>query len=99
MHRLVQAVLKDTMSETERDDWAQRTIYAVNAAFPEVEFTLWQQCERCLPHALACAELIEQGKPALLEAASLLYRVGWYLDDRGRYSQAVSLDERALSIY
>jgi len=99
IHRLVQAVLKDAMSEKVQDEWARRTIYAVNATFTSVDFTLWQQCERCLPHALACAELIEQGNLALLEAASLLYRVGWYLDDRGRYSQAVSLDERALSIY
>lgn len=99
IHRLVQAVLKDAMSEKVQDEWAQRTIYAVNATFPSVDFTLWQQCERCLPHALACAELIDQGNLTLLEAASLLYRIGWYLDDRGRYSQAASLDERAFSIY
>lgn len=99
IHRLVQAVLQDAMSEKMRDEWVRRTIYAINATFPSVDFSLWQQCERCLPHALACAELIEQGKPTLLEAASLFYRVGWYLDDRGRYSQAASVDEQSLLIY
>jgi tetratricopeptide (TPR) repeat protein/DNA-binding XRE family transcriptional regulator len=99
IHRLVQAVLKDAMSEAVQGIWAQRMIYAVNAAFPAVEkFTTWQQCERYLLQALACAGLIEQGNITLLEAASLLYRVGWYLDDRTRYREAEPLLVRALAI-
>src|SRR5260370_1130741 len=34
----------------------------------------------------------------LLDAASLFYRVGWYLDDRARYREAEPLLKRALAI-
>src|SRR5262249_39964722 len=87
VHRLVQAVLKDTMDEQTQQQWAERAVQAVNAVFPKVEFETWSQCERYLPHALVCAELVEQRKLMLLEAASLLYRVGKYLYDHGRYSE------------
>ena len=39
IHRLVQAVLKDAMSEKVQDEWVRRTIDAVNATFPSVDFT------------------------------------------------------------
>src|SRR5205807_9541463 len=35
MHRLVQVVLKDGLDEQTKQQWAERTILAVNAAFPE----------------------------------------------------------------
>jgi tetratricopeptide (TPR) repeat protein len=98
VHRLVQAVLRDTMDGETRKQWAERAVLAVNETFPSVEFATWAQCERYLPHALVCAELIEQGQMRSLEAAALLYRAGWYLDDRGRYSEAEPLYQRALSI-
>jgi transcriptional regulator with XRE-family HTH domain len=83
IHRLVQKVFRDTMPDATQHDWAKRTIRAVSAVFPaEVEFTNWQQCERCLPHALVCVQLIEQRNLVIPDATSLLYRVGQYLRDR-----------------
>ncbi len=60
VHRLVQAVLKSQMNEQNRHQWAERATQAVNAAFPEVEHQTWPQCDRLLPHALLCTELIAQ---------------------------------------
>jgi len=37
IHRLVQAVLKDGMDEETQRQWAERTVQAVNEAFPDVE--------------------------------------------------------------
>jgi hypothetical protein len=37
MHRLVQAVLRDTMPPPEQRAWAERAVRAVNRAFPQVE--------------------------------------------------------------
>ena len=37
IHRLVQAVLQDRLSETESRAWAERVLLAANAAFPQVE--------------------------------------------------------------
>jgi hypothetical protein len=59
IHRLVQAVLKESMEPKTRRQWAERTVRAVEAAFPAVEFETWPRCRKYLPHALACTELIE----------------------------------------
>ena len=98
MHRLVQATLKDQMNEQDRQQWAERTIRAVNAAFPAMEFETWPQCERCLPHGLICAEMVEQENLLLLEAASLLHWAGTYLIERARSQEAQSLLQQALAI-
>lgn len=99
IHRLVQAVLRDTMDKPTRRLWAERTIQAVSRVFPEVSFTTWQLCERYLPHALACAELVEHEQVTGQEAARLLYRAGCYLLERARPYEAYLLLEQALMIY
>src|SRR5216683_2435129 len=98
MHRLVQVVLKDGMDKKTQRKWAQRTIKAVYAAFPEVEYSTWPRCQACLPHALACAALIEQHTFAFPETARLLDRVGGYLREHALYAQAEPLLQRALAI-
>src|SRR5260370_442223 len=54
MHRLVQAVLIDDMSNDLQKQWRKRIARALNAAFPLPEFKDWARCGRLLPHALAC---------------------------------------------
>jgi hypothetical protein len=54
LHRLVQAVQKDSLDEDTQRLWAERVVLAVNRAFPDVDFLTWQRCQRCLPHALGC---------------------------------------------
>ena len=98
VHRLVQAVLKDAMPDEEQKLWATLAVLAVNAVFPDVEFEIWPQCERCLPHALVCADLVAQGDLMLLEAARLHNKAGYYLYERGRYAEAEPLYMRALRI-
>src|SRR5205814_508352 len=46
IHRLVQAVLKDEMDVQTQSTWAERVVRAVNQAFPSVEFSTWQRCQR-----------------------------------------------------
>jgi tetratricopeptide (TPR) repeat protein len=98
VHRLVQAVLKDEMDEDEQRQWAQRTVKAVNRVFPAVTFETWPQCERYLPQALACETLIREWNLSFAEAARLLNRAGGYLNERGRYPEALPLFQRALAI-
>jgi len=100
VHRLVQEVLKDGMDEQTQHEWAERTVRAVNRAFPDPrEFTLWGLCQRCLPHAQACAALIEQWGMTFTEAARLLNQTGYYLDDRAQYVEAEPLYRRAIAIW
>jgi tetratricopeptide (TPR) repeat protein len=99
VHRLVQAVLQDILSDEEREKWVARATLAMSNIFPEVEFATWNQCERCLPHAMACINMIEQYKGHLppLYADPLFYRVGQYLYERSsRYSEVEFLCKRAL---
>jgi len=91
LHRLVQAVLKDQMDSEAQRLWAERTIGAVNRAFPEVDYTTWQQCQRCLPHARLCQELIAQWQIYTPQAAQLLHKAGTYLRDREQYEEAEQL--------
>src|SRR5579859_1182572 len=69
IHRLVQAVLIDGMDRSTQRLWAERTIRAVNRAFPDVELHTWERCQRCLPHVEVCATYIDEYVLAFPEAA------------------------------
>jgi len=98
MHRLVQAVLREQMSEPERAEWLRRVIAALNAVFPDVTHEAWGQCERLLPHVLACATAIpDQGGNQ--DLAEVLRKAADYLLERAWYDQAELLYERALRIW
>ena len=43
IHRLVQAVLKDSMDKATQRVWAERAIRAVNRIFPDVELDTWER--------------------------------------------------------
>src|SRR5262249_5022058 len=94
----VQAVLKDTMDKEAQQQWTERTVKAVNAAFPGVKFDTWPRYQRLLSQAHTCAALIEQQGLAFLEAARLLNEAGLYLSERGQYPEVLPLYQRALAI-
>jgi len=99
IHRQVQAVLRDMMAEKgEEGVWAKRAVRAVNLAFPPVKFSTWSRCDRLLPQAQACAELINQWGFEFPEAGRLLNEAGVYLCERSRYPEAEPLHKRALAI-
>ena len=98
VHRLVQAVLRDSMPAETQQAWMRRVVLAVNAAFPHGAFESWSACERLLPHSLVCATWIEQARITTAKAAHLLFQTGLYLDERARYVEAELLYQRALSI-
>lgn len=96
IHRLVQAVIRETMGDSERKEWAERAVKAVNRTFPIVEFSEWSLCERLLSHAQTCAVLIETWGFEFGEAIRLLDQTGIYLYKRARYTEAESLYKQAL---
>ncbi len=99
IHRLVQAVLKEGMDESTQRQWTERTVRAVHRAFPGVEFSEWELCERLLPHAEACSKLIDKWELEIPEGALLLDVAGLYLRERARFDEAESLAKRALAIW
>ena len=102
IHRLVQAVLKDNMDQETQRIWAERTVQAVNAVFPEVSSGIGEKqryfLQYYLPHIQVCAVLISQYHLHSQESSHLLYQAGAFLYAHGFYHQSQTFHQRALSI-
>jgi tetratricopeptide (TPR) repeat protein/transcriptional regulator with XRE-family HTH domain len=99
VHRLVQAVLQETMAREEQRYWSERVVHAVQQVFPaRIEIGNWQVCQRLLSQALTCATLIEQWDLRSPEAAHLLNQLAYYLREQARYLEAEAFYKRALMI-
>ncbi len=98
LHRLVQAVLRNTLSNETRLQWMRRAVFALEATYPAPDFANWPTFERLQPHALTCVAWIEQAPLDTPEAARLLIGAGGYMDDRALYAEAEPLLQRSLEI-
>jgi tetratricopeptide (TPR) repeat protein len=98
VHRLVQAVVRDGMSEERQRAYVEQVARVMNTVFPWPHFPTWAQCQRYLLQAQTVAKLIEQRNVRFAEAAQLLLRMGEYLIQRGMYHEAegVLLQAKAL---
>ncbi len=98
IHRLVQAVMQDQMSEPERAAFQQQALRLLHRRFPDVSHDTWGQCERLLRHALTCAAAVpDQAGGQLL--AEMLRKAADYLRRRGQYRLAEPLYQRARHIW
>ncbi len=101
IHRLVQVVLRERLPKAIQRKWALHVVRAMSDLFPSEEMTqahYWQDCERLLPHALACIALSEQWSDNEARHITLMCHVAAYLSERARYSEAEPLLQRALSV-
>jgi tetratricopeptide (TPR) repeat protein len=98
IHRLVQAVLKDGMDAATYRRWAERTVQAVDAALPDVDYGPSGRYGRCLSHAQECALLIEQEQLTSYAARRLLSQTGLYLYDHARYGEAEAFYKHSMLI-
>ena len=97
IHRAIGAVIRDEMAPSLRVEWASRAASAVGRTFPDpTEVGHWSQCERLL--ARERLDWIERLGVVTLEAANLLNRLGYYLDERGQYEKVEPVYRRALDI-
>ncbi len=97
-YRPVQAALQADMDAAVQRRWAERAVIAVSRVFPYVEFETWPVCERLLPQAQTCADLIEHWNMQSEAAGRLLNQTGSYLKERARYTEAEPLYLRALAM-
>jgi len=98
IHRLVQSVIRDRLGKDAERMWAERTVKAVNRAFPVVEFATWHLCDRLLPHTQVCIRLIEKYEFKFKLATRLLNQCGYYLNERALFVDAELPYVRALEI-
>lgn len=95
VHRLVQLMIRNELSQDERTAFRTGAIRLLIAAFPENsgDKAVWPVCSRLLPHVSGLVD-----SPACAELGGLLHRAGRYLHRRGDYPEAQRLLERALVI-
>ena len=100
VHRLVQAVTRDRLSDDERKGWSETVIRLVDDAFPSDsdDFRTWSDCSALLPHALAVTGHAGGLGLAPEETSRLLNQAGLYLHSRAEFDEAKSAIERALDI-
>ena len=99
IHRLVQDVLKDEMNDDLRRVYVERVVRAVNEVFPDVKYSNWPTCDRLIRQAQPLALLVEKYGFDFPEAARLLSRAGYYLNERAQYADAEPLLAQALAVY
>jgi tetratricopeptide (TPR) repeat protein len=102
VHRLVQTVVRASLSPDDQRQWAAAAARLVNAAFPHegsevAAWEAWPACALLLPHALVVADHAEGLEVEAETTASLRSAAGWYLWSRGQYRQALALEEQALA--
>lgn len=98
VHRLVQVVLQDNMSMDERRLWGERAIKALARSFPVTTLSNLPDCERLLPHARVCANLVTEWGFEILEAGLLQHNLALYYNFRGQFAEAEQFARRALPI-
>ena len=98
MHRLLQAVVRDSMEPAEQKKYAEQSVRLIEQSLPEAKFINWEQCQRLSAHAQVCAATISSWKLAAPYSARLLHELGYYLYQRGRYREADSFTAQALSM-
>lgn len=98
IHRLIQEVIKDEMTEEQQQLWAERAVRILAFNFPDSDRTTWPICKMLLPHVLACVSYIRDWNMAFPEAGELLNNVGHYLYDQAQYRDAEPLLQQAFTI-
>jgi tetratricopeptide (TPR) repeat protein len=97
VHRLVQAVVKGSMSVEEQTLWRGRALTLCKGAFPwvrEKDITLQRHFRS---QVVSCITDVEMENSDM--AADMLSRLAWYFDCETQYEDSVPLWERAITMY
>jgi tetratricopeptide (TPR) repeat protein len=98
IHPLVQEVVRDNMSESDRSEFPLRALRGASRAFPQSSPENWSACERFLPHVLALEEWIPTGSEVPSESLQAFNEAAYYLVDHAQYEGAIRLFRRAIEI-
>jgi tetratricopeptide (TPR) repeat protein/transcriptional regulator with XRE-family HTH domain len=100
IHRLVQVVLKERLSEAGQHIWITRVIRAMTQLFPseKVQTNYWLICEQLLSHAMMCITISDQWPEDIHKPTKLMSNIAIYLSYRAHFSEADSLFKKALHI-
>ncbi len=98
IHRLVQVVIRDSISKAQKKKWAQQVVQVLEDIFPFDEVAPWTKSQKYLSHALQAAEYITQWSFTFTQARGLLNKLGAYFHARGQYREAEIFKKQNLII-
>ncbi len=100
IHRLVQAVVQERLSDEKQRMWAESALKMVNEAFYFIQLDqkTWEICSKLSAHAFYASEHAEKLELSPQETSNLLNNLGRYLNNRMELASARSVLERALAI-
>jgi len=100
VHRLVQAVTRDLISDEEKGTWAEAAVKLLSAIYPfhQHDLATWRLSERLLPHGIAAADHADKLSAAGPETALVLKHIGTHLLWVASLHEARRALERALNI-
>jgi tetratricopeptide (TPR) repeat protein/transcriptional regulator with XRE-family HTH domain len=98
VHRLVQAVVRGTMDQDERSQWAERAVGAIDRVVPDIQTATWRGVQRYAQQALRGVALVDEWELHSPEAARLLDQMGTYLRDHAQSERAESLLRQAVAM-
>jgi tetratricopeptide (TPR) repeat protein len=101
IHRLVQAVIKDKMDDRDRMFWASIVIKMCDIVLPK-ELTVTNETRKLIREyqGQVVTPLVRLGNDCPPEGAEVVYRIGSFMDEEGKYTDAetlISIAIRALS--
>lgn len=97
IHRLVQMVLRESLSPEKRRHWLATATYMLDQLFPlDLRHdNYWQTCEQLLPHVIVVLQQAEQWMETSHTIALLQAKVASYLLARTRYEEAEPFGQHA----
>ena len=103
IHRLVQEVLRDTLTPDQRQQWLGLAVITLRVTFPKPEFENWGQCARLVEHVQTVAQHTTNSVHPLVRLSAwflawLLNETGYFLNVQGRYKEAEPLYQQATEI-
>ncbi len=99
-HRIVQAVIRQSLSAEEYNAWLAAAVRILRPYFPdylEDHPHLWSICARLSPHAQVVEKLADTGTVEPVALTTILNGVGVYLWLRGEYEQGAAVLQRTLA--
>lgn len=103
VHRLIQAVVRDNLSENNQKKWASAVLRVMDSIFPSDSYSnieSWPQCMKLFSHSHKAVENVEKYEIPLDETCHrLLSNMALYMRGRAAYAEAESLYAWQLKLY
>jgi tetratricopeptide (TPR) repeat protein len=98
VHRIVQAVILDRMSDDIQRVWAERAVRIVQKAFPDSNAQDIRKGQALITHAQVCSDHIGNFHFIFPEAAQLLLDAGVFLRRKAQFSESGTMLHQVLAM-